>query len=293
MNLDFEMNPAGLIGPYLHYDSNEWDGNDGVGKMPNLGTIGSSWDLEVQSYTSTPSGESTYRTHYCQIGNAFNYESKALTWEQLLGRPCTRPWTQMMAIKDAGFALDPNEPTHSGLVEDAEADLVFRDQETDSGNTDFSVGVSTAQGYDNSGDLGTKVQTTQSLDGSGSYGSGMTNANIPAGFPYNDTLLTISIDMAAGVGAVWVDQMKITNETSSVSEPLYVFSTDVPGMCSDVYDLYPSGPEWMFLFFGQHRTLDGATWTAGDDWTAIYGSAWFRGWPTAGDRLKWSSYWLP
>jgi hypothetical protein len=283
--------PQPLSEPYILWDSRSWDGTTGPGSggLPNEGTAGSVFDLDVIQRTL---GDG-YQAYYGKRGpgpTAADWVVGGLLWADLGGPPCDGPFTIMAAFGD--FPTDTISGVRTGWPDAfSEGDLQLR---TPAPTVHFGMNCAIGNGNEDS-PTGQMFAYTNNDAFAAPAASFFPDYAAGGAVKLREELLVLTMDPVNGGGSMWVGSLAVPPQidgvppTSPLPEELWV--DDTLHACGN--GAAANGEinlDSFFIYFGEHRGY--APITAGDPWNGLIGFALFRGEPTPGDITYWTNYFL-
>jgi hypothetical protein len=289
--------------PYILWDTRSWDGSLGVGTggIPNEGTAGPSFDLDV---TERVLGDGSY-AYFAKQGPAVedaSWVTTAVDWDAVGGVPCDGPVTVMMAFGDfprRSTAGDPSGFPNASVY----ALQYFRSNPSD---WHWTMG---GEWYNNDdGDMSGYLDANANADAcdykfSTVYG----DSNPGDDLAVREQLLVLTHDIADGGGTFWrwpepcPAEIEFVPPTAPTLTPFTfeIFDEDAP--CDGKAAFAPcasqaaqgsilGGTNEQFCFIGEHRSW--APLTPGQPWNGLIGVAMFRGEPTRAQVQFWHDYFL-
>lgn len=289
--------------PYVLWDTRSWDGSIGIGTggIPNEGTAGPAFDLDV---TERILGDGSY-AYFAKQGPAAESASWVTTstdWDAVGGVPCDGPVTIMMAIGD--FPRSRTAGELSGTPNgSAYALQYFRSNPSD---WHWLMG---GEWYNNpDGDMNGYMSANANTDACDyKFSSAYNDSNPGDDLAVRERLLVLTHDIADGGGTFWrwpdpcPAEIEFVPPTAPTLTPFTfeLFDEDAP--CDGKATFAPcsgqaaqgsilGGTNQQFNFIGEHRSW--APLTPGQPWNGIIGVAFFRGEPTRAQIQYWRDYFL-
>lgn len=281
--------------PFILWDTRSWDGTTGVGTggIPNEGTAGPSFDLDV---TERILGDGSY-AYYAKQGPVLlsaSWVNTAVDWDAVGGPPCDGPVTVMMAFGD--FPRSSNAGVPTGFPNGAAYALQYFRRAL--GANHWLMG---GEWYNNpDGDMSGYLDANANVDAPDYKFSTVYNNSLPGDdVAIREQMIVLTHDIADGGGTFWrwpdpcPADIQFVPPSTPFLDPFNfeLFDEDQPcdaGIAANGSIL--GGTNQQFCFIGEHRGW--APLTPGQPWNGLIGAAFFRGEPTRAQMDYWNDYFL-
>ena len=270
-----------LSQPYVLWDTRQWNGVTGLGTagLPNLGSGGSAFDLDVYSVAYTYSGSPGTATYASQGSGTWRPPTSAIDWANIGGHPCAGAFTAIIA-----YGAFPGYPDY------CEADILFSTTSGSGGQ----FGVAQAIGYykpgapANAADGNCFINTFTGSEYA-LWNAPQTEVLNNADIYLKNQMITVTHDSVLGNLTAYRGLTQVTNSISGTNEEVDGFAS-VDG-CSAFAQPGDLTNDYHFFYCGEDRRLGASNPPpVGEPWTGIVGMALFRGCPSTASLTYWYNY---
>lgn len=285
-----EIQPrAPLTQPVILWDSRSWDGSigPGTGGIPNEGTAGPAFDLDVRKYT-LGLGITAYGAMRGPGPNPTWVSPGGVDWDDLGGPPCDGPFTMILAI--GSFPRQPIQGVDGGL----DCEVLFR--ATSGSPIHFAMQQIWFNGFGDDPSGTANMETGADVGG---FDYPIANYGMNGFCPgctedyLRQRLLVMTMDGVDGGATYWRNFVPVAPEIDFVDpvppttpETFYVGETF--GNCAAGSSSSPINTHELFVYFGEHRGFGDIV--PGTAWNGAIGFVLLRGEPTPDEIAYWDDY---
>lgn len=270
-----------LSNPYVLWDTREWNGVLGLGTrgLPNLGSGGSEFDLDVYSVPYTYLGSPGTATFASQGSGTWQPPNPLINWSNVGGHPCAGAFTKIVAYGDF-----PGTPDY------CEADILFSITSGSGGQFGISQGIGFYKSAPpvNAADGNTFVNTFTGIEYS-LWNAPQTETTDNANTFLKNVMITVTHDSVFGNFTAFRGLSQVVNTIAGTQDEVDGSVTE--GGCSAFSPSSVLTDDYHFFYCGEDRRVGASNPPpVGEPWTGIVGCALFRGRPTSSDLAYWQTY---